>query len=330
MRAFTTIFDKNYLYQGVALYNSLKRFADDFVLYPLCMDTISYGMMMKMKSPSLIPISVDELITPEIAVVRDNTTHGQFCWVCQPLICEFLLDNFDHDMVTYLEADSLFFANPEILFNELGDASVSLVPHNYSPEFDQTASSGKFCVQFNAFRRNNEARAILDYWRLSCFKYNKKNLLTYPGQLCLDDWPERFKGVKVIQHIGAGVAPWNIQQYRFDVINSRPHVDGIPIVFFHYHQYGRCENGSHELTHYPLSKQVINFIYKIYINELAVAEKMVKSVDKTFDYRKSYKNPVAFVDVMKLPTWQNIANYLRVCKRKILGRYNVFPDKYFQ
>jgi hypothetical protein len=330
VRAFTTIFDKNYLYQGVALYNSLNRHADEFVLYTLCMDEIAYEMMMKMKSSNLVPISIAELITPEVSVVRQNTTHGQFCWVCQPLICEFLLDNFDHDMVTYLEADSLFFSNPEILFSELGGGSVSLVPHNYSPAFDQTATSGKFCVQFNAFKRNNEARKILEYWRQACFKYNKNNLSFAPGQLCLDEWPERFKGAKVIQHPGAGVAPWNIQRYRFDIINAVPHVDGVPVVFYHYHQYGRYENGSHELGHYPLSTQVINFFYRVYVNEIAAAERMVKSIDETFDYRKIYKYPITFMDVLKLPTWQNVYNYLRICKRRILGRHNVISDKYFQ
>src|SRR5258706_15413207 len=125
MRAYCTIFDKNYLYQGVALYNSLKRCTSDFILYALCMDSTSYRMMKKLGFPSLVPISIEYLVTAEISEVRDRTTHGQFCWVCQPLIIEFILDRHDHDMVTYLEADSWFFSDPEVLFRELGNEARS-------------------------------------------------------------------------------------------------------------------------------------------------------------------------------------------------------------
>lgn len=329
MRTYCTLFDKNYLYQGVALYNSLKRCTGDFKLYTLCMDSISYSMMMKMESESLVPISVDELITPEISAVRDRTTHGQFCWVCQPLLCEFILDNYDHDMVTYLEADSLFFSDPEVLFRELGERAISLVPHNFSPTFDNSTHAGRFCVQFNAFRRNDVGRAILEYWKLSCYKYNKETPLVYPGQTCLNDWPERFDGVKIIEHPGAGVAPWNIQHVKFEIRDSAPYVDGVPIVFYHYHQYGRYENGSHELGSYPLSKQVIDAIYKTYIREIAAAERIVRSLDTTFSYRRTYENSKTFRETLKSANLRDIYEYIRLLRRKIRGRFNVFPDKYF-
>jgi len=293
------------------------------------MDSISCSMMMKMESASLVPICIDELITPEISAVRGRTTHGQFCWVCQPLICEFILDNYEDEMVTYLEADSLFFYDPEVLFWELGEKSVSLVPHNYSPHFDLTAHAGRFCVQFNAFRRDDVAREILEYWKLNCFKYTKEKPFDTIGQTCLNDLPDRFDGVKIIEHPGAGVAPWNIQHVKFEIRDSVPCVDGVPIVFYHYHQYGRYEDGSHELCDYPISKQIIDSIYKTYIREIAEAERIVRSLDPTFSYRRTYKNNKTFRETIKSTNLKDIYEYLRVLRRKIRGRFNVFPDEYF-
>lgn len=329
MRAYCTIFDKNYLYQGVALYNSLKRHAGDFKLYTLCMDPISYSMMQKMESDDLIPINVDKLITPEVSAVRERTSHGQFCWVCQPLLCQFILETYDDEMITYLEADSLFFSDPEVLFTELGDKSVSLVSHNFPPNYDYSAKAGRFCVQFNAFRRNDVAQEILEYWKLHCFKYVKEKPYIVPGQTCLNDWPERFSGVKIIEHHGAGVAPWNIQQFKFEERDSVPYVDGVPIVFYHYHQYGMLENGSHQLGDFPLSRHIIDTIYKTYVREIAEAERMVRSLDPTFSYRRTYKNSKTFIEAIKSLNMKDVYEYIKILRKKVRGRYNVLPDKYF-
>jgi hypothetical protein len=329
MRAYCTLFDRNYLYQGVALYDSLKRLTGDFKLYALCMDSIAFDMMKRMESKSLVPISVDELITPEVSAVRDRTTHGQFCWVCQPLVCEFVLDRHGHDMVTYLESDSLFFSDPEVLFQELGENAVSLVPHSFSPGFDNTAEAGRYCVQFNAFRDDKKGRAVLNYWKSSCFQYTREKPLVYPGQTSLNDWPERFDGVRALKHPGAGVAPWNIQHRKIGLINSVPHVDGVPVVFYHFHQYGRYEDGAHELGYYPLSTQVIDSLYGTYVKTLRAAEQKVRSLDREFNHRRTYKNNKSLGEILNSATRQDFRAYVQVLKRKIRGTYNVFPDEYF-
>jgi hypothetical protein len=329
MRTFCTLFDKNYLYQGVALYRSLKRVAESFKLYALCMDTIAFATIEKLKFDDLVPIRVDELLDSKISQIRERTTHGQFCWVCQPLLCEFVLDRYRPDMVTYLEADSLFFSDPEVLFRELKEKSVSLVPHNFSPGLDHSATSGQFCVQFNAFRNNREAREVLKDWKSWCFKYSKDKPRVYPGQTCLDTWPERFDCVGVIQHVGAGVAPWNIQKYTFEVRDGVPLVDGAPIVFYHYHQYGVYEDGWHLLSYYPLTREVVNFIYGSYIQELKRSETLVRTVDPTFNYRRRYKNNRNLTDLTRATTWQDIYDHLRILRARMRGSLNVFPDEYF-
>ena len=316
-RTYCTLFDRNYLYQAVALYRSLLRNATDFKLYALCMDATAHALLKRMQSDTLIPVGVEELLTPEVAAVRARTTHGQFCWVCQPLVCEWVLDRSGADMVTYLEADSLFFSDPQVLFDEMGDCPGTLVPHNFSAEFDNQATAGRFCVQFNAFRNNVAGRSLLAYWRESCFKYDKSAPTVYPGQTSLDDWPIRFPEVCVITHPGAGVAPWNVRGYALGVVDSVPHVDGRPVVFYHFHQYGRYRNGAHELGSYPLTRAVIDSFYRPYVDELRRAESVVRQTDGTFGYRREYAD------------CNTLGRCLEVLKRKARRRYNVYPDAYF-
>jgi len=48
----------------------------------------------------------------------------------------------------------------------------------------------------------------------------------------------------------------NLQHREVESMNPVPHVDGVPVVFYHFHQYGRYENGAHELGYYPLSRRL--------------------------------------------------------------------------
>ncbi|MDB4805033.1 hypothetical protein OAH16_00345 [bacterium] len=329
-RSYCTLFDKNYLFQGVALYRSLVLHAGNFKLYVLCMDQVAHAFLSKMNLANLIPLSVEDMLTPELAEVRKRTTHGQFCWVCQPIICQYVLDRFGDEMVTYLESDSLFFSSPETLFEELGNRSVSLVPHNYSSEFDNSAAAGKFCVQFNAFRNDATGHEVLAYWRDWCFKYDKSAPNVYPGQTILDDWPKRFDGVAVIAHKGAGVAPWNIRGYELTIKDFIPHVNGVPVVFYHYHQYGRLKSGAHELGSYLMTKNVIDFFYRPYVIELRQAELAVRTLDPSFVYRREYADSPPLIGIFRLFSLTAIRAYLSIIKRKVRGRYNVYPDAYFK
>jgi hypothetical protein len=330
IRTYCTLFDKNYLYQGVALYQSLVRHAGDFNLYVLCMDDVSYSVLYGMKLDNLTPVRVEDILTPTLEEVRGRTSHGQFCWVCQPIICQYVLEYFHADMVTYLEADSLFFFSPEPLFEEMGAKSISLVPHNYSAEFNNSKSAGIYCTQFNAFRNDASGLAVLEYWKEWCYKYNKSAPLEYPGQTNLDNWPNKFEDVCVIQNVGAGVAPWNVSGYELTMENLIPHVNGLPVVFYHYHQYGRFTSGDHQLCNYPLSQTVIDFFYRPYIAAMREAEMYVHAFDPQFSYRREYASTYIFANVLRSLSVKSFKEYLSNIKNKIRGRYNIYPDTYFE
>lgn len=330
MYHFCTLFDKNYLFQGMVLYRSLLRTAKEFSLYVLCMDQITYDMINKLNQPNLIPIRLAEIENDETRIVRQRTTHGQFCWVCQPLFCIYILNHFKVAMVTYLEADSMFFSDPAVLFKDLEDYSVSLVPHRYSPKYNFTKTAGKYCVQFNAFRNNEESRKILDYWKIWCFKYHKDKPFYFPGQLSLNDWPIKFKSVKEIQHLGTGVAPWNVQQYKIKKMKEGLFVNDMPLIFYHYHQFARCEDGSYDLGDYSLSEAVVENIYKPYVEDLLEVEDWIQSINPTFIYRKEKKQPKTLKEIMKSCIPDDILNYLVVIYRKLYGIYNVYSEDYFR
>ena len=70
-RTYCTIFDKNYLYQGVALYQSLKSHTNGFNLYALCMDETAYSLIKSMELEGLIAVHVEDILTDRHVLIAD-------------------------------------------------------------------------------------------------------------------------------------------------------------------------------------------------------------------------------------------------------------------
>ena len=315
MRHYCTIFDKNYLFQGLALYNSLLKHTAGFELHVLCMDEHAYEVLSALGDPARLKLARDgdlRAAYPELAEHAGRTSRGQYIWSTQPFAVEYFLRKFSLPSVTYLEADSLFFSDPESLITEIGERSVSLVPHRYTPGVDQTETSGIYCVQFNFFRNNAAAKQVLGSWKSACLEYRADRPLNYPGQKDLDSWPSRFgNSVAVVGNLGAGVAPWNVEQFRITNTGGSPAVNGQAVVFYHFHEFSYLEGGGFDLGGYFLPATAVKSFYEPYAEALKEAEAQVAARFPDFKFRKLKARPAGF------------RGLLEVFKRRLRRRYNV-------
>ena len=326
---FCTIFDKNYLVQALALHQSLKTHANKFKLYCLALDDLSTAALRTLAHPEIVVVTLADIDQSQLPHIRAQMSWAQLCWSMQPLFCLHILD-LGESHVTYLETDSMFFSDPLVLLKEIGNRSVSLVPHHFSAEFKKFESeSGRFCVQFNFFRNDANARSCLNYWLNRCLEYRKDLPFTLPGQLCLNDWEKMFLGVAVIENQGAGVAPWNIQQYRITKVKEQVYVDKTPVVFFHYHQFSRYQNGDFELGLYPISVGAYEYFYKPYIQMLLDIEDELKKKANGFSFRREIENPPNIFSAMARSiiemNFSALDKSTQPIRRKLKGTYNVVP-----
>jgi len=247
LNQFVTLFDSRYLSRGLALYRSLERHCGDFTLRAVCMDAESAVLLRRLAPDRLEVIELAELEAHDtgLRAVRNNRSTVEYFWTATPCVCLLALEREpDLPAVTYLDADLLFFNSPDAIFSELDDQSILLVPHRWAPEHrrhetgDGTSDEawGIFNVQFMTFRRDAKAMAALRWWRERCLE--SCLAAVHPGrfgdQKYLDDWPERFAGVRVLEHVGAGLAPWNVSQYDLGRAHGRIRVDGLELIFHHY------------------------------------------------------------------------------------------------
>ena len=238
---FCTLFDVNYLPRGLVLYRSLARHCDDFRLRVFCMDERTKKILDELRLPRLTAISLDELEAhdPELFAAKSTRTQVEYCWTATPAICAFALENEPElEAITYLDADLMFFRDPDPIWRELGAGSVLIVPHRYTPLWQRLEEvSGIYNVEFLTFRRDERGLEALHWWRERCLEwcYCRAEDGKFGDQKYLDDWPTRFAGTHVLEHPGAGLAPWNVANYSLGSRNGSVLVDDRELVFYHFH-----------------------------------------------------------------------------------------------
>jgi hypothetical protein len=120
----------------------------------------------------------------------------------------------------------------------MGERSIAIVGHRFPVHLKHLEAFGLYNVGLLIFRNDAIGRECLAWWRARCIEwcYDRLEDGKFGDQKYLDDWPERFPGVAVIEHKGANLAPWNIARYRITERNGTVMVDENPLIFYHFHK----------------------------------------------------------------------------------------------
>ena len=301
MREFCTLFDSNYLVKAVAMHRSLLRvYGDRFRLTAFVFDDLALRLLQRLDLPQLDLVTLEELedFDADLKAVKPDRTPVEYCWTSTPALELFMFsERPEIDAVTYLDADLLFFRDAEPIFEAMGDASVAITPHRFAPEYAEQVKNGIYCVQWVTFRRDAHGQETLQWWHDRCIEwcYYRLEDGKLGDQKYLDDWPERFEGVHVVENKGAGLAPWNIPQYELRRRGERILVDDDELIFFHYHRVTVGPNGKHawQPPGYAINAKQRKLVYDPYMAALDAALAEIRAIDPGFS---------AGVEEVKSPT----------------------------
>jgi hypothetical protein len=248
MRHFCTLFDSNYLIKGVAMLRTLKHHCPDAHVHVLCMDVQTREILERLNLSDVTCLSLSEVEDEDLLAVKPGRSMAEYCWTLSPCLPWYLLQhNPQIEGITYLDADLYFFSSLQPLLAEIGDASIAIFEHRFPKAFKHLEMNGRFCVEWVGFRRDEQGMACLARWREQCIEwcFHRLEEDRMGDQKYLDHWPAKYSGVRIVQHLGAGVAPWNYSQYRFGQDREGAiTVDGDPLIFYHFHQFQLLSNGS--------------------------------------------------------------------------------------
>ncbi len=288
MLTFCTLFDSYYLDKGLALYQSLENVTNSFTLYVFCFDNKSYEILSKNGFSHMQALHHSCFETEELLKLKKERSKAEYCWTCTSVIIEYVLDHFQVESCTYLDSDLFFYADPQILFDEIErkEADVVIVPHRFKDNRKgrrMEKRNGKYCVQFNYFRQTANGRNVLKWWKDKCFEwcYDIPEPDRMGDQKYLNNFKQNFDGVYELEHLGGGVAPWNLEQYQFcnesqkKLMMKTKSGETFQLVFYHFQNLRYLPGNKVNIKSQTKNKRLK---YKIYIPYLQEIEKIRKDL----------------------------------------------------
>ena len=246
MLHFATLFDINYLSRGLALLDSLKKHSSSQLkLFVLCLDKETENFFKKNEFEHVVTINLNSIESwkNELAVSRENRTLVEYYFTLSPALPLYILENFKEiDFITTLDADIVFYDDPNLVFNSFKNHSILITPHRFSEKRKHLEVHGKYNVSFQSFRNDETGNQCLKWWLEKCIHWCKDEMdlknNRYADQKYLDEFELIYgEKVKVLTEIGAGLAPWNIDNYTIGYNDSKLFVNSEPLIFYHFHHF---------------------------------------------------------------------------------------------
>lgn len=301
---FCTLFDSYYLDKGLTLYRSLENCTRDFRLYLFCFDDKTFQVLNDLKLEHAVLIHHSEIEDEELLKLKGERSKAEYCWTCTPVIIEYVLKHYQEPNCTYIDSDLYFFRDPQVLFDEIqkAKANVVITEHRFPDNWNGKRlckRSGKYCVEFNYFDQSENAWEALNWWKKKCFEwcYHLYEPERMGDQKYLEKFPQLFQGVHELQHLGGGVAPWNLGQYQLKRTEDEPPVlvekkTGVefPLVFYHFQNIRYLSENTVNVSSGTRSKDTKDAIYKPYLVQIEQSRRQLKEYGITFSVKKIYSS----------------------------------------
>jgi hypothetical protein len=288
-----TYFDINFLPRGLALLNSLEKNAKNFKLYVLALDEDTVIYFQSLGNENVKIITLEEYGVYFKIDKSKYQNEKEFYFSLTPAVCLYILKHYSNiNMILYLDADVYLFNDLEILYKEIGNASIAMCSHRIPWYIGMMSKNyGIYNVGVNAFKNDTEGILCLEQWHQDCSTWTQ-NQLDYPlsyfsDQIWLDKWPDLYKNIKILNHIGINVAPWNAIQYTFTKKNNQYFVNGVPLVIYHFSSLKKIStnrwHGNTSFTILNIKKTLLD-IYSEYLHSIEYYSIDKNSVSKELDF----------------------------------------------
>ena len=317
MISICTIYDSHYLNRGLALYESIERYTQDYIMYVLAMDDICFNILNDMQFPRIIPISISDFETEKLKEAKRNRSIGEYCWTCKAPLIKYVLDKNPNSYCAYLDSDLYFYNDPHIFITEMESrkASVLLFGHRYNRFASKHNEDiiGKYCAGTIVFKADNISERILNLWELQCLDCCKllNDGIHFGDQKYLDNWTNIESAVVETTNMGSSIASWNLARYKLLSKNEFGPESVIyknkqySVLFYHYHALvytAHRKIKTFAMIAWGANKELLDCFYIPYLTHIDRIESTLKSKYglNHFGYNPAKCKPISTKNKWKL------------------------------
>ena len=300
MHFFCSVMSGQYSYQGVVLYNSIKKYDEYFKIFYLCIDNLAYEIFSALKLENVILIKAEEIESyfTELKEAKTNRAINEYAWTLKSSEMLYIFDKYEEvDRLIWLDGDIQMLANPQTIYDEWGSKSIILTEQYYTGWHEPLIKTyGRFQAGFIGFCRTNEGLECLRWWQRKCIEwcYVRFEEGRWADQKYLDIVPEEFPNTCIVKSLGINMTPFVLYRFNFEdekYIEAKSdglYINNVKVVLFHYYGYKYIDDSTFDLCSYWMkySSNTIESLYIPYIKACKAAIVEIESIKK--DYRQSW------------------------------------------
>lgn len=259
----------------------LRHFTQPWTLHLLAADLKTLGLLddMRLQNVDVMPLAGFEHAM-NLKEIKESRTWKEYMWGMASNLIDFWLPWMDEDGITYLDSDLRFLSDPSVMFEEIQNRSIAIIPHRFIPSKQYLVRNGIYNVAWVSIRNTETGRRCSARWRQQVMQWcfdRVEGQNACGDQKFLDEWPALYgRECCIIQNIGANLAPWNLANWHLSERNGEVYADDTKAVFFHAHEF---QDAAH-LTNYVLRDEDRQHIYSPYVAAWTAANTRIAEAER--------------------------------------------------
>ncbi|MDF2889728.1 MAG: putative Glycosyltransferase [Clostridia bacterium] len=286
-----------YCYQGIVLYNSIKKVDEAFTLFLVCLDNTAYEILSQLELENLEVIKVKEIEDdfPELKLVKRDRAINEYAWTIKSSEILYIFENYQEvDRIIWLDGDTQMLSDPIDIYDEWSEHSIILTEQYYTDHHESLIKTyGRFQAGFIGFMKDFVGIHCLKWWQRKCIDwcYFTAEEGRWADQKYLDNVPELYENICIVKSLGINMTPFTLyrlnfeQQKYFGIKDNKLFINNIKLVLFHYYGFRYYDENNIDLCSYwmKFTRNSIEYVYIPYIKACKAAMKEIELIKKDYN-----------------------------------------------
>jgi len=258
---------------------SVERYSTSRIKWTiLTLDNESADFLLKNSTINIEILTLESIKDEELKKLVGVRPWNELCWTSASCLLRLVNNGARFGEISaYIDADCFFFQDITEMFLPLFHGqTIAVHEHRFSRDrFNWLAKSGRFNVGVVGGVKGTEFDDCLNRWRMqvleSCIVDQRNGKCG--DQTYLNEWPDLYKKLVILDEPGVGLAPWNINNYVISQKDKVIYVDDKKLFFYHFHALEFYIANSKMIVYeaaagYKISKNSTKLIYMEYTKQL--------------------------------------------------------------